>query len=108
MPSWLLTGGHRSLAGCCKTRLARATATASGARLHALNGAQVYSSYVGEGEARLRAAFKRARAVAPAILFLDELDALIGERSPVCCQPVRSILLMHWLRPSPLQQSLVP
>ncbi|KAK9787377.1 hypothetical protein WJX73_009748 [Symbiochloris irregularis] len=66
--------------GCCKTRLARAAAAASGARLHSLNGAQVLSAYVGEGEARLRGAFARARAVAPTILFLDELDALVGRR----------------------------
>ena len=83
---WRLSGGPwhgptlvpACWAGCCKTRLARAAAAASGARLHALNGAQVYSAFVGEAEARLRAAFKRARAVAPAILFLDELDALVG------------------------------
>ena len=32
----------------------------------------------------MRAAFKRARAVAPAILFLDELDALVG-KLPLFC-----------------------
>lgn len=85
------------MAGCCKTRLARATATASGARLHALNGAQVYSSYVGEGEARLRAAFKRARAVAPAILFLDELDALVGETCLLCNSSGTVLYASCWL-----------
>ena len=46
--------------------------------LQVLSGAGMYSSYVGEGEARLRAAFARARAVAPATLFLDELDGFVG------------------------------
>ncbi len=34
--------------------------------------------YVGEGEALLRATFRRARLATPAILFLDEVDALAG------------------------------
>ena len=49
--------------------------------LQVLSGAEMYSSYVGEGEARLRAAFARARAVAPSTLFLDELDGFVGESS---------------------------
>ena len=43
-------------------------------------GAQLYSSYVGEAEAELRALFSRGRASIPAVLFLDELDALVGSR----------------------------
>ena len=43
-----------------------------------LSGAQLFSMYVGEGEALLRGAFQRARLAAPSILFLDELDALVG------------------------------
>ncbi|GIM01113.1 hypothetical protein Vretimale_5952 [Volvox reticuliferus] len=66
--------------GCSKTTLARAAATASGATLLALSCAQLFSMYVGEGEAALRDAFKRARMAAPAILFLDEIDAVAGRR----------------------------
>ena len=65
-------------AGCCKTTLVRAAATASGAHVVALAGASLFSMYVGEGEALLRSAFQRARQAAPAIVFLDELDALVG------------------------------
>ena len=36
------------------------------------------SAFVGEGEAALRAAFSRARLTAPAILFIDEIDAVAG------------------------------
>ncbi|GAB4813702.1 hypothetical protein N2152v2_000748 [Parachlorella kessleri] len=66
--------------GCSKTTLARAAATASGATFIALSGAQLYSMYVGEGEAALRDAFSRARLAAPSILFFDELDSIVGKR----------------------------
>jgi SpoVK/Ycf46/Vps4 family AAA+-type ATPase len=66
--------------GCSKTTLARAAATASGATFVSLSGAQVYSMYLGEGEALLRDAFKRARLSAPSIIFLDELDSIVGKR----------------------------
>lgn len=66
--------------GCSKTTLARAAATAAGAPLHALSGASLFSAYLGEGEATLRAAFSAARAACPAVVFLDEVDALGGRR----------------------------
>ena len=66
--------------GCSKTTLVRAAASASGATLLCLNGADVYSPFVGESEAILRRAFARARASLPAILFLDEIDTLVGRR----------------------------
>jgi SpoVK/Ycf46/Vps4 family AAA+-type ATPase len=37
--------------------------------------------YVGEGEAMLRGTFKLARAAAPSIIFLDEVDSLAGKRT---------------------------
>ncbi|PRW20672.1 cell division control 48-like protein B [Chlorella sorokiniana] len=67
--------------GCSKTTLVRAAATASGATFIALSGAQLYSMYVGEGEAILRETFRRARLAAPSIVFLDELDSLVGKRT---------------------------
>lgn len=66
-------------AGCSKTTLARAAASASKATFLTLSGAQLWSMYVGEGEALLRATFRRARLASPAILFLDEVDALAGD-----------------------------
>ena len=65
-------------AGCSKTRMAQAAAGGSGMRLQALAGAQLFSMYVGEGEALLRDAFQRARLTAPAIIFIDEIDAIVG------------------------------
>ena len=64
--------------GCSKTTLARAAATASRASLFPLSSAQLFSMYVGEGESLLRATFKLARAAAPSIIFLDEVDSLAG------------------------------
>ncbi|PSC74873.1 cell division control 48-like protein B [Micractinium conductrix] len=66
--------------GCSKTTLVRAAATASGATFISLSGAQLYSMYVGEGEALLRETFRRARLTSPSILFFDELDSLVGKR----------------------------
>ena len=58
----------------------KAVVTASGAAVQVLTAAQLYSSLVGEGEALLRGAFSRAKTAAPAIIFLDEIDALAGSR----------------------------
>jgi SpoVK/Ycf46/Vps4 family AAA+-type ATPase len=66
--------------GCSKTTLARAAAAESGATFVPLSCASLYSPYVGEGEAALRDAFARARAAAPAVLLLDEADALAPGR----------------------------
>lgn len=48
-----------------------------------LSGAQLYSMYVGEGEALLRGTFKMARQAAPSIIFLDEVDSLAGNSPAV-------------------------
>jgi transitional endoplasmic reticulum ATPase len=42
--------------------------------------AEVYTPFVGEAEATIRSVFDRARMSSPAIVFLDELDALVGSR----------------------------
>eukprot|EP00730_Choanoeca_flexa_P001888 TRINITY_DN10826_c0_g1_i5.p1 TRINITY_DN10826_c0_g1~~TRINITY_DN10826_c0_g1_i5.p1 ORF type:complete len:714 (+),score=101.96 TRINITY_DN10826_c0_g1_i5:152-2143(+) len=67
--------------GCSKTTMARAIATSCQATFLTLNGAQIFSPYVGDSEAEIRRIFQRARAAAPSILFLDEVDALVGKRS---------------------------
>eukprot|EP00879_Flechtneria_rotunda_P009372 GHRR01009812.1.p1 GENE.GHRR01009812.1~~GHRR01009812.1.p1 ORF type:complete len:539 (+),score=230.52 GHRR01009812.1:983-2599(+) len=66
--------------GCSKTMLARAAATGSKATFIPLSCAQLYGLYVGEGEAQLRDTFRRARLASPAIIFLDEADALAPKR----------------------------
>ncbi|CAH1255026.1 SPATA5L1 [Branchiostoma lanceolatum] len=66
--------------GCCKTTLVRAVAGACHATFLAVSGAQVYSPFLGESEKTISQVFQRARATAPAIIFLDEIDSLVGKR----------------------------
>lgn len=45
-----------------------------------ISGAEMYSMYVGEGEALLRNTFRRARLAAPSIIFFDEADVVAAKR----------------------------
>ena len=66
--------------GCGKTLLARAVAGESGVPFFSLSGAEFVESLVGVGAARVRDLFRRAQEVAPAIIFIDELDAAARRR----------------------------
>lgn len=66
--------------GCGKTFVVRALAGEAEANLLAVKGAELLSKWVGESEAGVRDVFRRARAAAPAIVFLDEIDALAPVR----------------------------
>ena len=61
--------------GCGKTLLAKAVAGEAGVPFFSLSGAEFVESLVGVGAARVRDLFAQLRAKAPAILFIDELDA---------------------------------
>jgi cell division protease FtsH len=61
--------------GTGKTLIARATAGEAGVPFFSVAGAEFVESLVGVGAARIRDLFARVRAVAPAIVFIDELDA---------------------------------
>ncbi|MCL2769652.1 MAG: AAA family ATPase, partial [Solirubrobacterales bacterium] len=61
--------------GTGKTLLARATAGEANAVFFSASGAEFVESLVGVGAARIRDLFARARRMAPAIVFIDELDA---------------------------------
>ncbi len=62
--------------GTGKTLLARAIAGEAGVPFFSTNGAEFVEMFVGVGAARVRDLFERAGEVAPAIIFIDELDAL--------------------------------
>jgi len=62
--------------GSGKTLLARAVATEAGANFISIKGPEIFSKWVGESEKHIRDIFRRARQVAPAIIFFDEIDAL--------------------------------
>jgi transitional endoplasmic reticulum ATPase len=66
--------------GTGKTFIIRALAHESGAAFFSIKGAELLDKYVGESERAVREVFARARAVAPAILFFDEIDALAPVR----------------------------
>jgi cell division protease FtsH len=61
--------------GTGKTLLARATAGEADAAFFTASGAEFVESLVGVGAARIRDLFAKARKMAPAIVFIDELDA---------------------------------
>jgi len=62
--------------GTGKTLLAKAAANESNANFISISGPQLLSKWVGESEKAIRETFKKAKQVAPAIIFFDELDAL--------------------------------
>ena len=69
--------------GCGKTFIARAVAGELGARFLTVSVADVLGPHLGETEAKLHAVFQKARALAPAVLFLDEIDAIGARRSGI-------------------------
>ena len=62
--------------GTGKTLLARAVAGEAGVPFFSISGAEFVEMFVGVGAARVRDLFEQARKLAPAIIFIDELDAL--------------------------------
>jgi len=66
--------------GCGKTFLVRALAGTAQANVLAVKGAELLSKWVGESERAVRELFRRAQEAAPALVFLDEIDALAPVR----------------------------
>ena len=66
--------------GCGKTLIARAVANETAAYFTHITGPEIMGKFYGESEARLRAVFEEAKANAPAILFIDEIDAIAPKR----------------------------
>lgn len=66
--------------GCGKTMLARAISSSASVPLISANGAEFVSIFVGNGPKRVRELFQVARKAAPCVVFLDEIDAVAGER----------------------------
>lgn len=72
----LLTGPP----GTGKTLLAKATAGEAGVPFLSISGSDFVEMFVGVGPARVRDLFAQARANAPSIIFIDEIDAVARQR----------------------------
>ena len=76
--------------GCGKTFIARALAGELGASFITVSFADVIDMYTGQSERNIQELFATARRSAPAVLFLDEIDALGHRRSQLRSTSVRS------------------
>ena len=66
--------------GTGKTLLARAVAGEAGVQFLSISGSDFMEMYVGVGASRVRDLFEQARKIAPAIIFIDEIDAVGRKR----------------------------
>ncbi|KAJ1733126.1 hypothetical protein LPJ61_001709 [Coemansia biformis] len=76
-PSGILLHGP---SGCGKTAMALAMIGESACNVITIRGSELFSKYLGETEARLRRLFQAARAAAPCIVFMDEVDSIAARR----------------------------
>jgi cell division protease FtsH len=77
IPRGVLMAG---LPGTGKTLLAKAVAGEAGVPFFSISGSEFVEMFVGVGAARVRDLFKRAKAQAPAVIFVDEIDAIGRQR----------------------------
>jgi len=67
--------------GTGKTLIAKAVANESNANFISVKGPEIFNKWVGESEKKVREIFKKARQLAPAIIFFDEVDAITKSRN---------------------------
>lgn len=67
--------------GTGKTLIGRAIASKSGAKFFNISASSLMSKWVGEGEKMVRALFAVARVMQPAVVFIDEIDSLLTQRT---------------------------
>lgn len=67
--------------GTGKTLIGRAIASKSGAKFFNISASSLMSKWVGEGEKMVRALFEVARVFQPSVVFIDEIDSLLTQRT---------------------------
>ena len=78
--------------GCGKTLLAKAVANESEAHFISINGPEIMSKFYGESEKKLRKLFIEAEEKSPAIIFIDEIDAIAPKRETVTGEVERRVV----------------
>ncbi len=78
--------------GTGKTLLAKAVANESGANFYSINGPEIMSKWYGQSEENLRKIFEDAEKNTPAIIFIDEIDAIAPKREEVTGEVERRVV----------------
>ena len=78
--------------GTGKTLMARAIAGTAGVNFYSANASEFVNMWVGQGAKNVRALYQAAKANAPSIVFIDELDAIGGQRTSGQNQEYRQTL----------------
>lgn len=68
-------------AGTGKTMIGKTIAAESGATFFSISASSLMSKWVGEGEKMVRALFAVASVHSPSVIFVDEIDSLLSQRS---------------------------
>ncbi|KAA8543111.1 hypothetical protein F0562_021394 [Nyssa sinensis] len=86
--------------GTGKTMLAKAVATEAGANFINISMSSITSKWFGEGEKYVKAVFTLASKIAPSVIFVDEVDSMLGRRENPCeheaMRKMKNEFMVNW------------